>query len=454
MKKQLTSGNETKSILAFALPLIIGNLCQQLYNVADSIIVGQLIGPHALAAVGSSFTTMVFLTSIILGLCMGASILFSEFYGARNESGFRNAIFTAFLFTGAISLVLNIATLLFTDPILRLINTPKEIYQETRNYIVVVFYGILFVFLYNFFSSILRSMGNSMVPLFFLVGTAILNVALDIVFIAIFSMGVAGAAWATIVSQALSAFGLGIYCFIKFPHLFPQKQERQIHSPVLKKLAGYSLLTSAQQSMMNFGILMIQSLVNSFGVAVMAAFSAAVKIESFAYSPAQEYGNAFSIFIAQNNGAQKSDRIHKGIRSSLVVIFLFCTLLSALVVIFAPTLMLIFVHPSEMEIVSIGVQYLRTVAPFYFLIGYLFMLYGLYRGLGKAGMSIVLTLISLGLRVALAYIFAPFWGVNAIWWAIPAGWFVADAIGLIFLKHLLFFTQNNTIEQDRQESQL
>jgi putative MATE family efflux protein len=434
MTKDLTKGNETKAIISFAIPLIIGNIFQQLYNVADSIIVGKYIGASALAAVGSSFTIIVFLTSIILGLCMGASVVFSQCFGAKDEVKLKSSIFTAFVFIGLITIIINLCAIIFTDNILIFMNIPEVLFKDVKQYLLIIFYGIGFTFIYNYFCCLLRSVGNSFIPLVFLIIAAVINVVLDIVFITAFNLGIAGAAYATIIAQGISGISTAIYCFIKLPEIQFKKNDFKIDIKILKLIANYSVLTSIQQSIMNFGILLIQGLVNSFGVSIMAAFAAAVKIDSFAYMPVQDFGNAFSTYIAQNKGAGESKRIKKGVKSSFKIITLFCIIISALVVFFSKELMTIFISPSEVEIIAYGSQYLYIVSIFYFLIGYLFMFYGFYRGIGSTNVSILLTVISLGLRVGIAYLLAPTLGVTAIWWAIPIGWLIADIVGIAFMK--------------------
>lgn len=438
MTRDLTKGPEARVMVAFAIPLIIGNIFQQLYNVADTIIVGRFIGPHALAAVGSSFTLMVFLTSIILGLCMGSGVTYSLFFGAKDEENLKKSIFTSFWFIAVVTVVINIVALVFLDPILQLIRIPTEIFAETRTYLQIIFYGIGFSALYNYFASLLRSLGNSVIPLIFLVIAALINIVLDLIFVLPLGLGIAGAAWATLLAQAFSGIGLAIYSVLKVPQLRLERRHFNFDAQLLKAIANHSILTSIQQSIMNFGILMIQGLVNSFGVAVMAAFAAAVKVDSFAYMPAQDFGNAFATFIAQNKGAGKYDRIRRGIRSSLRLITLFSISISLIVVIFAKPLLTFFIDPSETEIMRIGIQYLRIEGSFYVLIGYLFMFYGLYRGYGHAEMSVVLTVLSLGTRVFLAYFLAsiPAIGVWGIWISIPIGWFLADLIGFLRMRKL------------------
>lgn len=434
MTNDLTKGNETRAIVMFAIPMIIGNIFQQLYNIVDTIIVGRFIGPSALAAVGSSYTLMVFLTSIIIGLCMGSGVVFSFFYGAGEIEKLKKSFFSSMLFIMGVTLVLNALIFAFVDRILIITNIPQDIYADTRSYLLIIFGGVIFVFIYNYFAAALRSMGDSITPLKFLIVSAGVNVALDIVFIVVFKMGVPGAAWATVIAQAVSAFAIGLYSFAKNQEIRDTFKAFNWDGSIARHIASHSMLTSMQQSIMNFGILTVQGLVNSFGVTVMAGFAAAVKIDSFAYMPMQDFGNAFSTYTAQNLGARKEMRIHKGIRSTTIFITLFCAAASLLVVLFSKELMLIFVNKSETEVIAVGTQYLHIVAAFYCLIGYLFMLYGLYRGLAKTWMSIVLTVISLGTRVALAFYLAKKTSVGlvGIWWAIPIGWLLADAFGFVY----------------------
>lgn len=438
MNRDLTKGNVTKSMLLFAGPMIMGNLLQQLYNVADTFIVGKYIGPGALAAVGSSFTLMTFLTSIVLGLCMGSGVVFSMVFGAGKVEKLKSSFLMSFLFIGLFTIILNISVLIFITPLLKILQIPTEILTETRSYLQVIFYGILFTFFYNYFASLLRSIGNSFIPLVFLAVSALLNIVLDLLFIITFDMGVAGAAWATIIAQGVSAVCVTIYCYLKLPIIRLRRSDLRLDFAVLREISQYSVLTCVQQSIMNFGILMIQGLVNSFGVAVMAAFSAAVKIDSFAYMPVQDFGNAFSTFIAQNHGARKKERIQKGVRSAIKVTLIFCIIISFGVSIFARQLMSIFIKPEEVEIISIGVTYLRIEGAFYCGIGCLFLLYGFYRGIGKPGVSVILTMVSLGTRVILAYLLAsiPVVGLVGIWWAIPIGWILADFIGFLYYRRV------------------
>lgn len=431
MKKDLTKGAVTKTMLWFAVPMILGNMLQQLYNIVDTWVVGRFIGSGALAAVGSAYTLMSFLTSVLIGLCMGSGAVFSIYYGRKEEGKLKSSILASFLMITVITICINVIAFAGLHPILRAMQVPGDIYAQMYLYMKWILAGLFFVFLYNYFSFLLRSLGNSSVPLWFLAVGTVVNIVLDFWFVAGLHLGVEGAAAATVIAQAAAGIGITIYCFAKEPYLRMQKSEIHIHKGLVKEIVISSAATSVQQSVMNFGILMVQGLVNSFGTAVMAAFAAGVKIDSFAYMPAQEFGNAFSIFIAQNHGAGEKGRIHKGIRSALAIVAAFCILISGIIFIFAGPLLQIFIHASETEIIRVGVQYLRIEGSCYIGIGILFLLYGYYRAIERPIMSVVLTVISLGTRVALAYIFAPVFGTAAIWWAIPIGWLLADVTGLV-----------------------
>lgn len=436
MQKNLTQGPITKTLVFFALPMIGGNMLQQLYNIADTLIVGRFIGSGALAAVGSSYTLMTFLTSILLGLCMGSGAVFSIRYGEGDMEKLHESLGASFVLILAVAAVLNLAVFLLIDPIMYLLQVPEEIYAMMREYLWVIFWGILATFLYNYFACLLRAVGNSVAPLIFLAVSSVMNIVLDLWFVLGFHWGVAGAAFATVLSQYVSGIGLAVYTYWKTPEFRIRLKYLRPRLAMLREIAQFSFLTSVQQSVMNLGILMVQGLVNSFGTVIMAAFAAAVKIDSFAYMPAQEFGNAFSTFVAQNYGAGKTDRIKEGIKKAVMMSVAFCLVISLLVFIFARPLMMIFVDPSETEILAAGVEYLRIEGSFYCGIGCLFLLYGLYRAIKRPGMSVVLTIFSLGTRVVLAYILSAvdFIGVTGIWWSVPIGWALADFVGFLYYK--------------------
>ena len=434
MYNDLTEGKISKVLLLFALPMIAGNMLQQFYNIADTLIVGRVLGTDALAAVGSAYTLMTFLTSVFLGLSMGSGALFSIYRGQRDESRLRSSVLHAFVLIMAVTVLINAAAYIWLDEILTLLRVPHQVWAGMKEYLLVIFAGLIATSLYNFFSCLLRAVGNSSVPLVFLAVSALLNIGLDLLFMLGFSMGIAGAAFATVIAQYVSGIGIMIYVFRNCRDLLPQKDGLGYDGSILRSIINMSALTCLQQSVMNFGILMVQGLVNSFGPVVMAAFAAAVKIDTFAYLPVQDFGNAYSTFVAQNYGAGRNSRIRQGTKTAFVMSMIFSVVISLLVCIFAVPLMKIFVGGGETAVIEAGVRYLRVEGALYCGIGCLFLLYGYYRAVKRPGMSLVLTVISLGLRVVLAYILSAFLGETGIWLAIPIGWVLADITGLIYMK--------------------
>ena len=330
-----------------------------------------------MAAVGSAYALLTFLTSIFLGLSMGAGALFSIYKGKGEKEALKASVYHGFVLIMSVTVILNIAVYLFLDPILHFLKVPAEVWDGMREYLLIIFAGILATSLYNFFACLLRALGNSAVPLWFLAVSALVNVGLALLFAAVWRWGIRGAAFATILAQFLS--GIGITCYVLF-----QTQ---------RALAGSA----------------VQGLVNSFGAVVMAAFAAAVKIDTFAYLPVQDFGNAYATFVAQNYGA--------------------------VICIFAEPLMKIFISAREAEVIACGVGYLRIEGAFYCGIGCLFLLYGYYHGVKRPEMSVVLTVISLGMRVLLAYLLSARIGEVGIWAAIPIGWGPADLTGLFCMRY-------------------
>lgn len=434
MYNDLTEGKISKVLLLFALPMIAGNMLQQFYNIADTLIVGRVLGTDALAAVGAAYTLMTFLTSVFLGLSMGSGALFSIYRGQRDESRLRSSVLHAFVLIMAVTVLINAAVYIWLDEILAFLRVPHQVWAGMKEYLLVIFAGLIATSLYNFFSCLLRAVGNSSVPLVFLAVSALLNIGLDLLFMLGFSMGIAGAAFATVIAQYVSGIGIMIYVFRNCRDLLPQKDGLGYDGSILRSIINMSALTCLQQSVMNFGILMVQGLVNSFGPVVMAAFAAAVKIDTFAYLPVQDFGNAYSTFVAQNYGAGRNSRIRQGTKTAFVMSMIFSVVISLLVCIFAVPLMKIFVGGGETAVIEAGVRYLRIEGALYCGIGCLFLLYGYYRAVKRPGMSLVLTVISLGLRVVLAYILSDFIGETGIWLAIPIGWVLADITGLIYMK--------------------
>lgn len=432
-QNDLTTGSITKKLWLFALPLMAGNIMQQLYNLVDTWVVGKYIGSDALAAVGASYSFMTFLTSVILGLCLGSSVFFSICFGKKDFTSLKNGIFLSFILIGFISLILFLIAILFLDKIIFVLQVPVLIHEKMYTYLYYVLWGMFATFLYNYFASILRGIGNSFLSLIFLFISVVLNIVLDLYFVIVLKQGIKGVALATVLSQFVSAILLMIYFYAKYSQFHLKKEDCSFNKKNLKSILSLSLVTCMQQSVMNFGILLVQGIVNTFGASVMAAFAVAVKIDTLAYMPSQDFGNAFSTFIAQNFGAKKTDRIKKGIRISFSYVIIFCTVISIFIFAFAPIFMQLFVNKNEIEIISIGVKYLRIEGAFYFGIGILFLLYGYYRAINRPWISFLLTFASLGTRVLLSYVLSNFssLGVIGIWISIPIGWALADVFGIV-----------------------
>lgn len=427
-----TTGSIPKKILLFSLPLMAGNIFQQLYNVVDTLVVGRFLGEAPLAAVGSAYTLMIFLTSILIGLTMGSGVYFSICFGQKNQKLLKQSIYISFLSIGGITLFLNGLSYLLLDEITAFMQIPAEVAPFFKDYLQWVYGGIVAVFLYNYFAALLRAVGNAMIPLYFLILSSLINIGLDLLFVLSFRWGVVGVAQATVIAQYASGIGILLYYLLHRKDLSISAADRKWDQAIFRDISKLSLLTSLQQSIMNFGILLVQGLVNSFGTIVMAAFAAGVKIDTLAYSPLMDFGNAFSTAIAQNYGAGNKKRIHDCVIASGKMVVSFALLISAIIYLFAPQLMGFFVPETATETIAIGTGYLRIEGACYVGIGILSMLYAYYRAIKQPGMSVILTILSLGSRVLLAYGLSslPLFGVTGIWLSIPIGWALADVYGV------------------------
>lgn len=445
MKSDLTKGKIVKPLIIFSIPIILGNIIQQMYSMVDLFLVGKFIGPDALSAVGSSCAVIVLITSIILGLAMGSSVVFSFFYGAKRQEEMKISIFNAFVFISIVSIGIIVLFFLFTNKTVQWMNLEGIAGKYMKEYLIIIYSGMIFVVIYNFLAAIMRSIGNTKVPLIFVTISAILNIVLDIFFMGILKMEVKGAAIATILSQGISAVTMILYVINKGKDIMPTSRHFVLKKDMLRMIIENSFLTAVQQSIMNFGILLVHGLVNSFGMYASAAFAIVVKIDSFAYMPAQDFGTAFTTYIAQNYGARNNKRITEGCKKAFIISAIFCSIMAIFIIIFAKNLVTIFVSENQKEIITIAVGYLHIVGSTYVGIGVLFLLYAIYRGIGKSQISILLTIISLGTRVVLAYILSAndSIGLTGIWIAIPIGWILADIVGLVIYRKL--FIKNNKI---------
>ena len=431
-KADFTQGSILKKLIAFMMPVLGALILQAAYGAVDLLVVGRFGSTSGLSAVSTGSQVLNLVTFVVTQFAMGITVLIARYLGEKRPEQIGSVIGGSAVVFTMIAVGLFIVMVGFAHPISVLMQAPKEAVELTSVYVRICGGGIFFIVAYNLLSAIFRGLGDSKSPLLFVFVACIVNVIGDMVLVAGFHMDAAGAAIATVISQYISGIGLMIYVYIRYPELRLKYEDTKFVKRTAYDIAILSGMTCLQQSVMNFGILMVQGIVNSFGTQIMAAFAVSVKIDTIAYMPVQDFGNAFSTFIAQNFGAGKYDRIKDGIKKALKSVVMFCIFISAIVFIFAKPLMMIFVNAESTEIINIGVQYLRIEGVCYIGIGILFMLYGYYRAINKPSMSVVLTVISLGIRVVLAYVLSRVIGVVGIWWSIPIGWFIADAVGICF----------------------
>lgn len=433
MVRDMTKGSAAKLILAFTIPMFIGNVFQQLYNMVDSVVVGRFVGPNALAAVGTSFPIIFFLISLVLGLTMGSGIIISQFFGAKQYDKVRRAASTALIFQTVFGIVLSIIGFLVSKPLLLLLRTPPEIINDSATYMRIYFCGLLFMFTYNTFSSILRALGDSKTPLYFLMVSAVVNTVLDVLFVAKFGWGVAGVAWATLIAQAISAVLCVIYIRRRLPILQFTRAEFVFDRELFKMMVKIGIPSSVQQSVVSIGMMAVQGLINSFGGVTMAAYTAASRLDTFAMMPIQNFSMALSTYAGQNIGGSRMDRVRAGLRATLAMAMVSCLVVSVLVFFVGPQLIQIFVGAGETEVISRGVGYLRIVSLFYVFFSIMIVLNGLLRGAGDTMVTMSTSLVDLGTRVVVAYWLAsiPTLGFRGIWWSIPAGWTVSAIIPIV-----------------------
>ncbi|AUN14152.1 MATE family efflux transporter [Paraclostridium sordellii] len=432
--KDLTVGKESKCIFNFALPMLIGSLFQQLYNTADSIIVGRFVGKSAMAAVSGANPIMFLLTSFLMGITLGFSILISQYYGSKNMEKVKSAIDTTYVFIFIASFFITFIGVFFSGKILEIMNTPSEIFDLSKGYLIIIFTGTLFSTGYNSICAILRGLGDSTNPLYFLIIATILNIILDIVFIIYFNMGVNGVALATIIAQAVAFIFSVLYLNRKHEVLKIKFRNLKYDLEIFKTGLKLGLPSAIQQTLFSIGNITLQSLVNSYGTSAMAAFGAGSKIETFISLPIMNLGSAVSTFVAQNIGANKVDRVKKGVKSSINMALSISLFVLIIFFLFKENLIKLF--NTDPEVVSIGCRYLLTIGPFFFLIGTSFMLTSAIRGAGASMFAMISSMISLWIaRIPASYLLSSFYGVNGIWMGIPIGWCVGLIVTGIYYKN-------------------
>lgn len=425
----MVSGSPTRALIFFAFPLVLGNLLQQLYNVIDSIIVGNYVGEEALAAVGASSSITFLFVALATGMSIGSTVVIAQLFGAREYKKMKISITTIIITMFVISLCVTVAGVLLNNRILAAMNTPDNIMNQASDYLRIYFFGITFLFMYNIFTAVFNALGDSKKPLYFLAFSAILNVGLDLLFVLVFNMGVAGAAWATLISQALSAVLSGIVLYIKIKNMDINVEGEWFNTILLKKVFVVAIPSTIQQSIVSIGSLMVQRLVNGFGGVVMAGYAAAVKVDSIAIMPMIAVGSAMSTFTAQNIGANKPERIKKGYVTSLIMVATVAFAIAIILFVSGEEFVGMFVNKSTgQDVIEVGTEYLKVVSVFYFMMGFLNVTNGILRGAGDIKVYMFTTLLNFFLRVSLSYALVGVLGKSAIWSVIPIGW----TVGFLF----------------------
>lgn len=430
MVRDMTQGSAAKLILTFSLPMLLGNIFQQMYNMVDSIVVGRYVGPNALAAVGTSFPIIFLLISLVLGLTMGSGVVISQFFGAKQIDKVRRAVSTALTFQIAFALLMSILGIFISRPLLHLLRTPPEVLGESAAYMQIFFMGLVFMFSYNAFAGILRSLGDSKTPLYFLMISTVINIGLDIYFVAALGWGVRGVAWATLIAQAFSSVLCLVYVYQRVPLLRYTRAEWVFDMDIFKTMLKIGIPSSIQQTVASIGMMAMQALVNSFGSVTMAAYTAASRMDSFAMMPIMTLGMAVSTFTGQNIGANRLDRVRSGLWATTAMVVASCIIVSVLVFTVGPQMIQVFINAEETEVIARGVEYMQTVSVFYVVFGVMVIFNGVLRGAGDTMVPMVTTIVALITRVSVGYWLVTFPSISyrGIWWAIPAGWVVGTII--------------------------
>lgn len=430
MLNDMTHGSPTKLILIFTIPMLIGSIFQQMYNMVDSIVVGRFVGPQALAAVGTSMPIISMLIALVMGLSNGAGIIIAQFFGAKQYEQVRRSVATGLIFQVIGSLVMTVVGLLASQPLLELLRTPADVIGASATYMRIYFLGLVFMFIYNALAGILRALGDSRSPLYFLIVATLANVVLDVYFVANLGWGVAGVAWATLMAQALSSILCILYIYRRVPLLQLKRSEFVFDRAIFRTMIKVGVPSSIQGTVASMGFMAVQGLINSFGSTTMAAYTAAARMDSFAMMPIMNLGIAVATYSGQNIGAEKMDRVRLGVRSALAMVAGACVLISVLVYSFGPQMIQVFIDAQEAEVIRRGVEYMRTVSLFYVVFGIMGVFNGVLRGAGDTTITMITVTVDLAARVAAAYwlVTIPSVSYRGTWWAIPVGWCISCII--------------------------
>jgi len=433
--KDLTVGREGKLIFLFAMPMLLGQLFQQFYSIVDSAIVGKFLGKEALAAVGASFPIIFTMIALMIGIASGGMVVISQYFGAKDMAKVKRATETIYIFMFAASILLTVVGLLLVDPIFRITKLPAELLPMAKTYINIYISGIVLFFGYNGTAAILRGMGDSKTPLYFLIISTIMNIILVFLFVLVFKWGVAGAAYATLVAQGGACISSMIYLHRTHEIINFNFRQWSFDWAIFRSCFRIGLPTGLQQTFVALGMMALFSIVNTFGTNVLAAFSAAGRIDSIAIVPAMVFAQALSSFVGQNMGAGRIDRVRKGLIVTMLMSWAASILTSAVLIIFRSHIMSIFTNANETEVIRIGGEYLTIVTSFYLVFATMFTFSGLMRGAGDTLIPMFITLFALWLiRIPLAYFLSARMGEKGIWWAVPIGWVAGMILSYLYYR--------------------
>lgn len=449
MKGDMTEGSSSKILITFSIPIVLANILQQLYNTTDAIIVGRLIGKNALASVGVANPIMSIAIFFIFGICIGTSVLMAQIFGSGEYKELKREFSTALIVGIIFTIIMSIICIFLSRWILIITGTPKEILNDADTFLKIIFGGLIFSFLYNFYSSALRAIGDSRTPLIFLFVSCVLNAILCIIFIVFFKFGVAGSAISTVIAQGIASVSCIVYANIKIPLIKLKRNELIIDKLLLKQTIQYSWVAAIQQTCLFVGKLLVQGAVNPFGTNAIAAYNSVTRVDSLVLSPAESFSSSIATYSAQNKGAGKFNRIIDGYKKSNIIITAYSIVTALVVFIGAEKIMGLFVSSSEKEVIMIGLRYLKLIPIFYILSGICNIFQGLFRGVGKLRITFIATIIQISVRVILSYILSPYLGISSVCYAIGVGWMLMSIYeGLACRKYFKEISEPNLSNYD------
>ncbi len=432
MIKDMTIGKPSKILIKFAIPMMLGNIFQQAYNIIDSIIVGNFVGSSALASVGATYPMTFVLITIANGASIGCAVIISQYFGSQNISKMKTAIYTSLISITVLGLILTLIGIILNKAFLNLLATPRDIFDDSYDYLHIYFLGIIFLFVYNICNSVFNALGNAKLPLYFLIFSSILNVFLDLLFVIKFNLSVKGVAYATFLSQGIACIFSFIY-LLKELRVFKNVEKLNFFDfRTLKSISKVALPSMLQQSIVSFGNLLLQSLVNSYGTVVIAGFSIATKIDSIIILPMVSLSNAISTFAGQNIGAKKINRVREGYKTSIIIILIFCIITSSIIFLFGNNITSLFSRNED--IINVSIQYLKIVSSFYFFMGLMVITNGVLRANKDMKFFLLSTTINFSIRVIFAYILSFIVNQKFIWFSIPLGWLFASTTSILRYK--------------------